>query len=160
MTQSPAAPPVTSPAYPGIRDPGIRDPRTTEKPVARNTPKYVPAKPVVFHAAFFEAKSNLTRETLNALTAAAGQAVQLNKPVNIRIVALGARETDENLWRRRLYAVKDELVRLGVPFDRIRSEGAGPFIVMIKPNEPPRPRSARQRLTYDLDSIDDPLSNN
>ena len=65
----------------------------------------------------------------------------------------------ETLWRRRLYAVKDELVRLGVPFDRIRSEGTGPYVVIMKPNEPARPASAHQRMSYDIDAIDDPLSN-
>ncbi len=169
--QSPPAAVKPAP-YPGLNDKpvppvaylGLQEkppaPRSVEKQPSPPAPKFVPAKPVMLHVAFYEAKSNLTRESFNVLATAAGQAVQMNKTVNIRLFALGRREPDPNLWNRRLNAVKDELVRLGVPFERIRVEGTGPYVVIIRAIEPPRARSARQRLTYDLDSIDDPLSNN
>jgi len=151
--------PVPPVAYPGLQE-KPQAPRSVEKQPLPPVPKFVPVKPVILHVAFYEAKSNLTRESFNVLATAAGQAVQMNKTVNIRLFALGRREPDSNLWSRRLNAVKDELVRLGVPFERIRVDGNGPYIVIIRAIEPPRARSARQRLTYDLDSIDDPLSNN
>ena len=163
QTPPAAVKPAPQPVYPGLPYPGLNDkpvPPIVEKQPSPPAPKFVPAKPVMLHVAFYEAKSNLTRESFNVLATAAGQAVQMNKTVNIRLFALGSREPDPNLWGRRLNAVKDELVRLGVPFERIRVEGNGPYIVIIRAIEPPRARSARQRLTYDLDSIDDPLSNN
>lgn len=120
----------------------------------------VAAKPMMLHIAFHEAKSNLTREAYNTLTAAAAQSLQMRKPVNLRIFAIGRLETDANLWRRRLYAVKDELVRLGVPVEFIAAEGSGPFIVNIRTAEPPKPSSAKQRMSLDLDSIEDPFANN
>jgi outer membrane protein OmpA-like peptidoglycan-associated protein len=113
----------------------------------------------VLHVAFMEAKSNLTRETFNTLTAAATHAMQLNRTVNVRVFALGQRETDAALWQRRLYAVKDELVRLGVPVERIRTEGAGPYMIVIRGQEPVPPRSARDRTRSDLDTVSDPLAN-
>ncbi|MCE9524366.1 MAG: hypothetical protein K8S25_18245 [Alphaproteobacteria bacterium] len=152
--------PVRQP-YPGLGQkpaaPVESAPVKTAPPVVA-TPKYdIPKPPPVFHVAFFEAKSNLTREAQTALGSAASQSIQQNRTVNIRIVALGARETDDELWRRRLYAVKDELVRLGVPANRIRNEGTGPYILTIRSNQPAGPASRRQRLTYDVDVVPDPM---
>ncbi|MEQ1753558.1 MAG: prephenate dehydratase domain-containing protein [Micropepsaceae bacterium] len=135
-------------------------PKVAETKPAKPQPTYTQPKPLMLHVAFMEAKSNLTRESYNVLTTAAATALQQNKTVNLRIFALGSRETDDGLWRRRLYTVKDELVRLGVPVERIRSEGNGPFIVIVRANEPPKPSSAHQRVTSSLDSIDDPFANN
>ncbi len=155
------APPVQSlpQTYPGIQSKPpavapIKAPPVIAAPKVE-TPKLVP--PPVFHVAFFEAKSNLTREAMTALSAAASQSIQHSRTVNVRVVALGARETDDELWRRRLYAVKDELVRLGVPANRIRQEGNGPFVLTIRSNQPAHPTSRRQRLTYDIDAVPDPM---
>jgi outer membrane protein OmpA-like peptidoglycan-associated protein len=151
-------------SYPGIGNntptvaPTKAPPKIAAPVIA--APKVAPPKllpPPMFHVAFFEAKANLTREAMTALSAAAGQSIQQNRTVNVRVVALGARETDDELWRRRLYAVKDELVRLGVPANRIRQEGAGPFMLTIRSNQPALPSSRRQRLTYDIDSVPDPM---
>jgi len=147
--QKPPAPVVTAPVE-------IAPPKAP--PVAVAPKVDIPKPPPVFHVAFFEAKSNLTREAMNALSSAAGQSIQQNRSVNVRIVALGGRENDDDLWRRRLYAVKDELVRLGVPANRIRQEGSGPYVLTIRPNQPPRPSSRRQRLTYDVDLVPDPMT--
>ncbi len=116
-----------------------------------------PRPPPVFHVAFFEAKWNLTPEATSALSSAASQAIQLNKTITVRVVALGSRETDDDLWHRRLYAVKDELVRLGVPANRIRYDGTGPYVITVRSKPQARP-TGRQRLSYDLDSVDDPLA--
>lgn len=140
--------------------PTTKAPKASEATPAKPHPTYAQPKPLMLHVAFMEAKSNLSREAYNVLTTAAAFALQQNKTVNLRIFAIGARETDENLWHRRFYAVKDELVRLGVPVERIRAEGNGPYLVIIRANEPPKPSSAHQRVTYDLDSIDDPFANN
>lgn len=144
-------------------------PATPARPVVRNPPATTPARPpvqheaevrpIVLHVAFMEAKSNLTRETYNTLTAAASHAMQLNRTVDVRIFALGQRETDSALWQRRLYAVKDELVRLGVPVERIRSEGTGPYMLVIRGLEPVQPHSSRERTRSDLDTVSDPLAN-
>jgi outer membrane protein OmpA-like peptidoglycan-associated protein len=101
----------------------------------------------------------LSYEAMNAVTAAAAQAIQTNRVVLVRLVALGPRETNAELWRRRLYAVKDELVRLGVPASRIRAEGTGPYLLTIRPNQPAA-ASARsgRRAGYTTDSIPDPMS--
>ena len=162
-TMTPTKPPVSEPAtgtpYPGLR----QQPSTTVVPSTRIAPIAPPPRveapkpPPVFHVAFFEAKWNLTPEATNALSSAASQAMQLNKTITVRVVALGSRETDDDLWRRRLYAVKDELVRLGVPAGRIRYDGTGPYVITIRSKQQPRP-IGRQRLTYDLDSVADPLS--
>ena len=93
---------------------------------------------------------------MNALAAAAAQALQMNRTTTLRIVALGPREDDEDLWRRRLFAAKDELVRLGVPSARIRYEGNGPYLIVIRANQPARSQS--DRLNGDTDEIADPMS--
>jgi len=147
----PAAPETTNGAYPGLNGNGTTTPATSPK---AETPK----PPPVFHVAFFEAKSNLTREALNALAAAAGQVLQAGRTTKVRVVALGSRETDSDLWRRRLYAVKDELVRLGVPADKIRYSGTGPYVVTIRGNAPQRESSLRRRFRTELDEVADPLS--
>lgn len=141
---------------------------TTPAPVKTAPPAVAPAaprvdaqKPPMFHVAFFEAKTNLSYEAMNAVTAAAAQAIQSNRPVQVRLVSLGPRETNVELWRRRLYAVKDELVRLGVPADRIRAEGTGPYLLTIRPNQPvaaARTGSRRASNYSATDSIPDPMS--
>lgn len=131
-------------------------PLKTEPPKA--APRIEAPKPPTFHVAFFEAKTNLSYEAMNAVTASAAQAIQTNRIVLLRIVALGPRETNSELWRRRLYAVKDELVRLGVPADRIRWEGQGPYVLTIRPNQPAAPARSGRRAAYTTDSIPDPMS--
>ena len=119
----------------------------------------VPKPPPIFHVAFFEAKANLTPEAMTALASAATQFVQMNRSTNVRLVSLGPRERDEALWQRRLYAVKDELVRLGVPAGRIRYEGTGPYLIMIRSTQPTRPAgSSRRRTSQYLDAVPDPMS--
>jgi outer membrane protein OmpA-like peptidoglycan-associated protein len=122
-------------------------------------PKPEAPRPVqAFHVAFFEGKANLTPEAMGKLSDAAAQALQMNKNATVRLMALGPREP-ESLWQRRVYAVKDELVRLGVPASRIRYEGRGhgPYTVTIRANQPP-PSATRKRGGEDLDLIDDPMS--
>jgi outer membrane protein OmpA-like peptidoglycan-associated protein len=144
---------TTTPAAPAAT------PAKTAPPKAVPAPR-VEAKPPTFHVAFFEAKTNLSYEAMNAVTAAAAQSIQTNRPVQLRIVALGPRETNGELWRRRLYAVKDELVRLGVPADRIRAEGTGPYLLTIRPNQPVAAArsSGRRTANSTVDSIPDPMS--
>ena len=168
-----------NPAYPGYypkneAPAGSSDKKpTTSQPVpfkhveAKPAPQNAPAKtaavtkPTMLHIAFYEAKSNLTPRAQSTLAEAATQSLQRRKPIRLRVFAIvSAAETDPNLWRRRLYAVKDELVRLGVPVSYISTEGSGPFIINIKIAEPPKPSSAKQRMSFDLDSIDDPFANN
>jgi outer membrane protein OmpA-like peptidoglycan-associated protein len=117
-------------------------------------------QPLVLHVAFSEAKANLTRESFNALASAAAQSLQASKEVRIRVFALGQRETDTFLWNRRLTAVKDELVRLGVPVARIRSEGQGPFMVLIKkvPSVPSARRETQPEPSIDSTALDDPFA--
>lgn len=133
----------------------------TNSPQASTQPLLAPpARPALLHVAFSEAKANLTRESFNVLASAASQALQTNRDVSIRIFAIGQRETDAGLWRRRLNAVKDELVRLGVPVSRMRSEGTGPYIIRILKTPsagPQRPAAALDRA-LELDSLDDPFS--
>jgi outer membrane protein OmpA-like peptidoglycan-associated protein len=170
---APSTPASTSPTstptstYPGLaKTPPavIATPQTTAetKPpvVIPPAPKAdVPKPPPVFHVAFFEAKANLTPEAMNALASAATQFLQMNRNTNVRLVSLGPRERDDTLWQRRLYAVKDELVRLGVPAGRIRYEGSGPYLVMIRATQPTRPAgSSRRRTSQYLDSVPDPMS--
>ena len=71
---------------------------------------------------------------------------------------LGEHETDDDLWRRRLYAVKDELVRLGVPANRIRQEGNGPYLLTVRSNQPQQSSSRRQRAPNDIDAVPDPMA--
>lgn len=147
-------PPVTQPtAQPAAH---TTPPQATTRP---SSPRETVVRPIMLHVAFMEAKSNLSRDAFNTLTAAASHAMQLNRTVNVRIFALGQRETDQALWQRRLYAVKDELVRLGVPVERIRSEGTGPYLLVIRGLEPVQPKSAGERTKSDLDTVADPLSN-
>jgi outer membrane protein OmpA-like peptidoglycan-associated protein len=133
---------------------------TPAAPAPANTAMAQP-QPVLMHVAFAEAKSNLTRESFNVVASAASQSLQSNREISIRIFAIGQREADAGLWRRRLNAVRDELVRLGVPVARIRSEGTGPFMLRIL--KPQAQRSQRRAPTYDgaydQRSLDDPFSN-
>lgn len=150
----PEAPPpaVSGPVYPGVKDlppPVVTGPAIAPPPVAP-PPLALPKIPV-FHVAFFEMKANLTVEALNAIGTAASQNLQADKSVMVRIVALGPREDDEELWQRRLYAVKDELVRQGVPASRIRYEGDGPYAITIRGDGAP-PKA------YDTDQVDDPMT--
>jgi outer membrane protein OmpA-like peptidoglycan-associated protein len=122
----------------------------------------VTTKPLMLHVAFMESKSNLTREAYNVLTTAAAQTLQSNRDIAVRVFALGSRESDGALWRRRLYAVKDELVRLGIPVQRIRTEGAGPYVLRITrlpQTESRTPVSTGGGTSSDMDSLDDPFSN-
>jgi outer membrane protein OmpA-like peptidoglycan-associated protein len=167
-TPTPAQPPpaTTAPAapsaYPGLNGtPAPVAAPETKQPVvaAPPTKAEVPKPPPVFHVAFFEAKANLTPEAMTALASAATQFVQMNRSTNVRLVSLGPREHDDILWQRRLYAVKDELVRLGVPAARIRYEGTGPYLVMIRSTQPTRPAgSSRRRTSQYLDAVPDPMS--
>jgi outer membrane protein OmpA-like peptidoglycan-associated protein len=161
-----SAPSSTAPApsaYPGLdttKPATVVAPAPKEPVVTAPTPKVdVPKPPPVFHVAFFEAKANLTPEAMSALASAATQFVQMNRSTNVRLVSLGPRETDDALWQRRLYAVKDELVRLGVPAARIRYEGTGPYLIMIRSSQPTRPAgSSRRRSSQYLDAVPDPMS--
>jgi hypothetical protein len=157
---APVAPPAkveapTTAPYPGVTQKPVTQAPVTQVPVAPPPKVAAPKPPPAFHVAFFEAKSNLTPEAMNALSSAAAQSIQFNRTVTVRVVALGPRETDDELWRRRIYAVKDELVRLGVPANRLRYEGTGPYVMTIYRKQPP---VGRKRETYDLDSVDDPLA--
>ena len=53
--------------------------------------------------------------------------------------------------------MKDELVRLGVPANRIRHEGTGPFLLTIRSSQQRRSSSQHGRLTYDVDTVPDPM---
>jgi outer membrane protein OmpA-like peptidoglycan-associated protein len=152
-------------AYPGLDStkPATIAAPVPKAPVAAAPPPApkvdVPKPPPVFHVAFFEAKANLTPEAMTALASAATQFVQMNRSTNVRLVSLGPRESDDALWQRRLFAVKDELVRLGVPAGRIRYEGTGPYLVMIRSSQPTRPAgSSRRRSSQYLDAVPDPMS--
>ncbi|MFN9780262.1 MAG: prephenate dehydratase domain-containing protein [Alphaproteobacteria bacterium] len=163
---TPAAPSATSgpiPPYPAspVAITGDRTPSIGNTPAAPANPAMAQPRPVLMHVAFAEAKSNLTRESFNVLASAASQSLQSNREVSIRIFAIGQREADAGLWRRRLNAVRDELVRLGVPVARIRSEGTGPFMLRI---QKPQAQGAQRRAptydgAYDQRSLDDPFSN-
>jgi outer membrane protein OmpA-like peptidoglycan-associated protein len=106
--------------------------------------------------AFYEGKANLTAPALNILRDSAMRALETDRVVHMRLDALGPRESDPELWRRRLQAVKDELVRLGVPADRVVSDGSGPYEVVIRQRVVPTTRSGRERSTLEL--IPDPLA--
>jgi outer membrane protein OmpA-like peptidoglycan-associated protein len=136
-----------TPSQPVTKAPGI-----TQAPSAP-APRLMPA----FHVAFFEGKSNLTSEAMNALASAASQALQLDHPATLKVVALGPRESDNALWQRRLQAVKDELVRMNVPANRITIEGNGPFVLKIAPNRP-APAATGKRASLELDTVADPMS--
>jgi outer membrane protein OmpA-like peptidoglycan-associated protein len=156
---TPTPAPVDSgyPGYPGagqVKTP-VPEPKVETAPPAKvEAPRPVQA----FHVAFFEGKANLSPEAMGKLSDAAAQALQMNKNATVRLMALGPREP-ESLWQRRIYAVKDELVRLGVPASRIRYEGRGhgPYTVTIRATQPP-PSATRKRGGEDLDLVDDPMS--
>jgi outer membrane protein OmpA-like peptidoglycan-associated protein len=148
---SPTAPTSQS-AYPGL----TQQQQTPNIPPASSAVE-ASRPPPVFHVAFFETKANLTPEAMNALASAASQVLQMNRTARLRVEALGARETNGDLWRRRLNAVKDELVRLGVPANQIRHQGAGPYMVTIGASAP-RPSAMRRRIRHDLDIVPDPMS--
>lgn len=175
----PSPPASPYPGYPGAGqaqptgDIGSSD--RNPPAVGKNMPPAIPserttpvatAKPLMLHVAFMESKSNLTRESYNVLTTAAAQSIQSDRDVSVRLFAVGRREADGALWRRRLYAVKDELVRLGIPVQRIRTEGAGPYVLRIaKPTQadgskPTKngPATSGGGRSYDLESLDDPFS--
>jgi outer membrane protein OmpA-like peptidoglycan-associated protein len=157
--EAPAA--TTKPTYPGL-DTTKPTPMAVEKePVvtAPPTPKVeAPKAAPVFHVAFDEAKANLSTKAMDDISTAARTALA-NGVVNIRVVSLGAREHDVPLWQQRFRAVRDELVRLGVPANRIRDQrGPGPYLITIRPNQPMRPATTRRRISQDLDSVPDPMS--
>ena len=151
------APSISRPPPKPIESAPIKAPPV---PLAPPPPRVeAPKPPPMFHVAFFADKSNLTSDSMNVLASAASQSIQQNRTVNVRIFSLTGRETDDDLWRRRLYAVKDELVRLGVPANRIRQEGAGPpYLLTIRSNQPKQSSSQRQRVTTDVDAIPDPMA--
>jgi hypothetical protein len=152
-----------APAYPGMAAPGT-SPNTAatpgQPPTVAGTAGIAMVKPMVLHIAFHEAKSNLTRESFDTLASAAAQAMESRREVDLRIFALGPRETDQGLWRRRVSAVKDELVRLGVPFQRLQTEGTGPYVLRIQRVSAPTPRTtgASTEQNFDQGSLDDPFS--
>jgi outer membrane protein OmpA-like peptidoglycan-associated protein len=152
-TQPTGTAPTTTPAPPSTY-PGV-----TPQASAPSAPPVVaaPQPPPVFHVAFFEGKANLTPEAMDALASAAHQALHMNRVAQLRLEALGPRETDGDLWRRRLNAVRDELVRFGVPANRIRHQGTGPYVVIIGANAP-RPSAMRRRVRQELDMVPDPMS--
>jgi outer membrane protein OmpA-like peptidoglycan-associated protein len=144
------------------RKPPVVEKQAPSAPTAERTSSVVTTKPLMLHVAFMESKSNLTREAYNVLTTAAAQTLQSNRDIAVRVFALGSRESDGALWRRRLYAVKDELVRLGIPVQRIRTEGAGPYVLRITSlpqTESPTPVSTGGGTSSNVDSLDDPFSN-
>jgi outer membrane protein OmpA-like peptidoglycan-associated protein len=158
-------PPSTYPGYPDKGPSPSEDQigSSDRKPsdLEKTTP-VATTKPLLLHVAFMESKSNLTRESYNVLTTAAAQSLQSNRDISVRVFALGSRESDGALWRRRLYAVKDELVRLGIPVQRIRTEGAGPYMLRITrlpQSESRKPVSTGGGTSSDLDTLDDPFSN-
>lgn len=131
-----------------------------EEPPPRD-PVPIQVQPLVLHVAFSEDKANLTRESFDALASAAAQSFQSSRDVSIRVFALGQRETDTSIWNRRLMAVKDELVRLGVPVARIQSEGQGPYLVHIRqaPSLQPAQRGVQPEAASEGMSLDDPFAN-
>jgi outer membrane protein OmpA-like peptidoglycan-associated protein len=141
---------LPSPSYPTGASPAP----ASRPPVAGPPPYAAPPEPT-FHVPFFEAKANLLPDAQTALRDAAARALETDKVVKLRVFALGPRENDDALWQRRYQAVKDELVRLGVPADRIMREGAGPYDVVIRQRVVKNSRTSRERMT--LEVIPDPL---
>lgn len=119
-------------------------------------PPYAPPPETPKLIAFYEGKANLTAPALNLLRDSAMRAMETDRVVHLRLDALGPRESDPELWQRRLQAVKDELVRLGVPADRVEPNGSGPYEVIIRQRVVPTTRSGRERVTLEL--IPDPLA--
>lgn len=146
------------PAYPGL----VKETQplaSTQAPPPVVTPKVdAPRPPPVFHAAFRQGKANLLPEAMNAIASAAAQALQTNRNANIRVFSIEGRESDPAIWQRRFHAVKDELVRLGVPASRIRYEGTGPYLITIRSTQPPRSGSSRRSQDQYLDAVPDPMS--
>lgn len=154
---TPAKPPVTS--YPGAaHTPKVTVPLTpaSPAPATAQPPRLGPIS--VFHVAFFEGKSNLTSDSMNALASAASQVVQLGRPAKIRAVALGPKENDET-WNRRRLAIEDELVRQGIPRSQITTARAGSqLLITIRPANAPAPASSTgKRAALQLDSVKDPM---
>jgi hypothetical protein len=128
----------------------------TPPPPVAGPPPYAPPPETPKLIAFYESKANLTAPSLNVLRDSAMRALETDRIVHLRLDALGPRENDSELWRRRLQAVKDELVRLGVPADRIIPAGTGPFEVVIRTRVVPTSRTGREHVT--MESIPDPLA--
>lgn len=144
VAQTPATPKSTAPLTPA-------SPATT----AAQPPRLGPIP--VFHVAFFEGKSNLTSDAMNALASAASQVKQMGRPAKIRAIALGPKEADET-WNRRRLAIEDELVRQGVPRNQIITARAGSqLLVTIRPANTPAPASTGKRAALELDSVKDPM---
>jgi hypothetical protein len=154
---------VTS--YPGVAQTPVT-PKTTPAtvPLTPASPATTTAQPPrlgpipVFHVAFFEGKSNLTSDSMNALASAASQVIQLGRPAKIRAVALGPKESDET-WNRRRLAIEDELVRQGVPRNQIITARAGSqLLITIRPANAPAPAgNTGKRAALELDSVKDPM---
>ncbi|MBL9096763.1 MAG: hypothetical protein JNK07_07530 [Alphaproteobacteria bacterium] len=160
-TVKPAAPVETVPrsAYPGVVK-VAPPPSSTQAAPPVVTPKVeAPRPPPVFHVAFRQDKANLLPDAMGAIASAAAQALQTNRPTNIRVFSIEGRENDSTIWPRRVHAVKDELVRLGVPSSRIRYEGSGPYLITIRSTQPQRPGSSSRRSQEQyLDAVPDPMS--
>lgn len=153
----PNSPADTSPTESGPSEPTVPpETQAGPPPPVAGPPPYTPPPETVKLVAFYEGKANLTAPALNILRDSAMRALETDRVVHMRLDALGPRETDPELWRRRLQAVKDELVRLGVPADRVVSDGEGPYEVVIRQRVVPTTRSGRERVTLEL--IPDPLA--
>lgn len=144
-----------------VQPPEVSEPEKGKEEPQRRDREEIPVQPLVQHVAFSEGKANLTRESFDALASAAAQSFQSSRDVSIRVFALGQRETDTSIWNRRLMAVKDELVRLGVPVARIQPEGQGPYLVHIRqaPSLQPTQRGAQPEASSEGMSLDDPFAN-
>jgi outer membrane protein OmpA-like peptidoglycan-associated protein len=149
------APPPSYPAAPVEAPPPQAHEVVPPPPVAGPAP-YAPPPETTKLVAFYEGKANLTAPALNILRDSAMRALETDRVVHLRLDALGPREDDPELWHRRLQAVKDELVRLGVPADRLATDGNGPYEVVIRQRVIPATRSGRERVTLEL--IPDPLA--
>ncbi len=157
---APTTPADVAPSPPPSHETRVTPPmpaptHVTPPPVA-GPPPYAPPPETPKLIAFYESKANLTAPSLNILRDSAMRALETDRIVHLRLDALGPREDDSELWRRRLQAVKDELVRLGVPADRIIPAGTGPFEVVIRTRVVPTSRTGREHVT--MESIPDPLA--
>jgi outer membrane protein OmpA-like peptidoglycan-associated protein len=150
--------PYPSPTTPGdvAPLPPSHETHVAPPPPVAGPPPYAPPPEAPKLIAFYEGKANLTAPSLNLLRDAAMKALETDRIVHLRLDALGPREDDSELWHRRLQAVKDELVRLGVPADRIIPAGNGPFEVVVRTRSVPTTRSEREHST--MESIPDPLA--
>lgn len=127
-------------------------------PTIDNSPVVDPYPGTGLYVSFREGQAALTPEGLTAITAAASQCMQQSQLVELRIVSLGPVESAPDLWRARLYAVRDELVRLGLPASRIRHDGLGPFAVFLLPTSQERQATEPKRPLYEVTQIDVRLS--